>query len=146
MKNKEPTNINLCENGSVRADIKKPYSDVKILSYGIENPLENLRNKKYKDTVQRNNLLLDVIREKSPISKYELAKISLLSYACIKTVTKFFAFCDLIYIKNSISSNGQAVKLISIKENKIDTEFKTKGEGQIKVPSNSRKDGEVLDD
>jgi len=82
----------------------------------INTLLAKLNNKQYRDTVERNNLLLNVIRIKQPISKYELAKISGVSYSTIKRILKEFVFCNLVYEKIQLGSNGLFVKIIYLNE------------------------------
>jgi hypothetical protein len=77
--------------------------------------LARLNDRHYKDRVERNNLLLDLIRAKQPISKYELAKISGISYQSIKRIIKEFQFCDLVVITLSTNQDtNMPVQLISI--------------------------------
>ncbi len=84
----------------------------------IEYLLNKLNRKDYESRIERNNLILNVIRIKQPISKYELAKISGLSYPTIKQVTKEFAFVGLIILRNAIGDNGLPVKLICLEVKK----------------------------
>ena len=82
---------------------------------GITHLLAKLNQKQYKDRIERNNLLLDLIRAKQPISKYELAKISGISYSSIKRILREFEFCEVVMM--TISTNketGMPVQLISI--------------------------------
>lgn len=78
--------------------------------------IKRLKEKQYNGRVERNNLILDLIRAKQPISKYEVAKISEMGYNTIKQITKEFEFCGLIVIENAIGENGMPVRLISIKK------------------------------
>lgn len=90
-----------------------------FLSNDIENLLKTLRNKAYVDNTERNNLLLNVIRIKQPISKYELAKITNLSYPTIKTVCKGLQFVDLISMRMATGENGMPVQLVYIKKEEV---------------------------
>ncbi len=83
-------------------------------SYSIEDLLNRLNKKLYVGRIERNNLILNVIRIKQPISKYELAKISGLSYPTIKQITKELAFVGLIFLRNAMGDNGLPVKLICL--------------------------------
>ena len=87
-------------------------------SNSIEYLLDRLNKKAYTGRIERNNLILNVIRLKQAISKYELAKITQLSYPTIKQATKEFEFAGLIFIKNSIGDNGMPVKLLCMEERK----------------------------
>ena len=80
----------------------------------IKTLLNKLNFRGYKDSLERNNLILDLIRLKQPISKYELAKLSGLSYPTIKQIVKEMAFCNLVKIKVSVGENGLPVKLVFI--------------------------------
>lgn len=84
----------------------------------ITTPCQKLKKGHYKDRVERNNLILDVIRIYYPLSKYKLSKMTGFSYTAIKQITKEFAFCGLITIKDSIGTNNRPFKLISLKEEK----------------------------
>lgn len=80
----------------------------------IDNLLRKLNSKEYIDGVERNNLLLLLITLKQPISKYELAKISGLSYATIKQVCKWAKANEFIKTKISLGDNGMPVQLVFI--------------------------------
>jgi len=79
---------------------------------GIEYLLKKLNSKDYTDNINRNNLILDVIRMRQPISKYALAKITGLSYPTIKQITKEFEFVGLVKIKIATGENNMPVQLI----------------------------------
>lgn len=102
----KPNNEEVSSNGK-----NNPFfspEDIKCL-------LARLNDRHYKDRVERNNLLLDLIRAKQPISKYELAKISGISYQSIKRIIKEFEFCDLVVITLSTNQDtNMPVQLISI--------------------------------
>jgi len=89
-----------------------------FISNSIQYLLSKLNKKDYRDALERNNLVLDVIRLKQPISKYELAKITGLSYPTIKTLIKNFEFVNLLKTTIAEGDNGLPVKLISIKDSK----------------------------
>ena len=96
-------------------DVSKSKSDnTSLLSDTINTLITKLKNRQYRDRVERNNLILDLIRLRHPISKYELAKITDFSYPTIKRITKEFEFCDLVIVKTSIGENGMPVQLLSI--------------------------------
>lgn len=78
----------------------------------IEALLKKLREKDYTDNISRNNLVLDVIRLRQPISKYELAKITNLSYPTIKQICKEFEFVGLVKIRIATGENGMPVQLV----------------------------------
>lgn len=81
----------------------------------IKHLLERLNQRQYKDRVERNNLLLDLIKAKQPISKYELAKISGISYATIKRVLRELEFVEIVMITLSTNKEtGMPVQLLSI--------------------------------
>jgi len=99
-----------------------PVKDNSIFCEGsIEYLLDKLNRKEYSSALERNNLILDVVRIKQPISKYALAKITGLSYGTIKVVIKNFAFVDLVKTHVAEGDNGLPVKLISIKEEENET-------------------------
>jgi len=110
------------ENNDLNADngaISNRESNNSFFSEEAINPLiAKLNDKQYKDRVERNNILLDLIRAKQPISKYELAKISGISYTTIKRILRDFEFCGLVSVNLSLdgnkSENGMPVQLISI--------------------------------
>jgi len=95
------------ENLNVSSEVRPFFCD-----YDIEILLRKLKGKDYRDRIERNNLLLNLIRKRAPISKYELAKISGISYPTIKRLIKEFEFCDLVRTRISYSLNGIPVKLI----------------------------------
>ena len=76
----------------------------------------SFQEKQYETYLERNNLLLDVIRLKAPISKYGLAKITGLSYTTVKQITKEFVFVGLVFLRTEIGENGLPVKLVCIKK------------------------------
>lgn len=77
--------------------------------------LTKLREKQFKDHVERNNLILEVIRRKAPLSKYGLAKMVGLAYPTIKRIVKEFEFCNLVRVKAEYSAKtGLPVKMIQI--------------------------------
>jgi len=94
-----------------------------FISNSIATLLDKLNKRDYKDTLERNNLILDVIRLKQPISKYELAKITGISYATIKQIIKNFEFVNLLKTTIAEGDNGLPVKLISIKDSKEKTPY-----------------------
>lgn len=81
---------------------------------GIEALLQKLKEKHYSTAHERNNLLLDLIRAKQPISIYNLHKLSGLSYNTCKQVVKWFEASDLVFSKIASGDNGLPVKLIFI--------------------------------
>ena len=85
-------------------------------SDSIKPLLLRLTTHDYEDNISRNNLILDVIRQQQPISKYHLAKITGISYTTIKQITKEFCFVGLVKLKISMGDNGMPVKLIYIEE------------------------------
>lgn len=92
---------------------------------GVKHLLARLNQKQYKDRIERNNLLLDLIRARQPISKYKLAKISGISYATIKRILRELEFCEIVMITISTNSEtGMPVQLLSIP--KSDREKKLK--------------------
>ena len=83
----------------------------------VKTLLINLKARAYSDRIERNNWILELIKLKQPISKYELAKISGISYPTIKQICKWLEASDLIKIKYGISEmNGMQVKLVYINE------------------------------
>jgi predicted transcriptional regulator len=84
----------------------------------ITHLIARLNQRQYKDNIERNNLLLDLIRAKQPISKYELAKVSGISYTTIKRILRELEFCELVAVTLSLdgnkSENGMPVQLVSI--------------------------------
>ncbi len=91
-----------------------------FLSNAIIDPLERLQKRVYKSQAERNNLILDVIRTKEPISKYKLHKITGLAYGTIKQICKDFEYCGIANIKISMGTNGLPVKLVYINHSKGD--------------------------
>ncbi len=90
-----------------------------LLSDAINTLITKLKDRQYKDRVERNNLILDLIRLRHPISKYELAKITDFAYPTIKRILKEFEFCDLIIVKTAMGDNGMPVQLVSIPKTDI---------------------------
>lgn len=80
----------------------------------IVTPLSRLSKNDYQNRVERNNLVLDVIRIHHPLTKYKLAQITGISYSTIKRLTKELEFCELIYIKRQTGTNGWPIQIISI--------------------------------
>jgi len=87
-------------------------------SYDIEPLLKKLKERAYTDNITRNNLILEVIKIKQPISKYELAKITNISYPTIKQICKEFQFVGLIKMRIATGENGMPVQLVYIEEQK----------------------------
>jgi len=109
--NTSQTDLKPNSKGVLSSEKNNPFfseEDIKYL-------LTKLNDRHYKDRVERNNLLLDLIRAKQPISKYELAKISGISYPSIKRIIKEFQFCDLVVVTISINKDtNMPVQMISI--------------------------------
>ncbi len=98
-----------------RNDLKVSEGDNSFFSKSIDvTPLQRLQEKAYNDIVERNNLVLDVVKELQPISKYSLAKKTTLAYSTTKRIIKEFEFCGLVHIKNSVGVKGRPMKLIYI--------------------------------
>ena len=108
----ENQNNNLNTNNESVSDNKS--DNTSLLLETINTLITKLKNRQYQDRVERNNLILDLIRLRHPISKYELAKITDFSYPTIKRITKEFEFCDLVIVKTSLGANGMPVQLLSI--------------------------------
>ncbi len=109
-------NVSFSKEDDTAEDSQEVKNSLTFLPNSVEYLLNILNNKLYKNTIKRNNFLLDLIRLKEPISKYELAKISGFSYPTIKKITKNLEFCELIFIKISVGENGMPVKLICLEE------------------------------
>lgn len=111
-------NTNKKENLNLtKSPVSEELSDNLFFSeQGIKTLLRKLNAKDYTDNISRNNLILDVIRIKQPISKYALAKITGLSYPTIKQVCKWLQASDLIKIRIEMGSNDMPVQLIYISE------------------------------
>lgn len=84
----------------------------------IETPIEKLKQRHYKNAIERNNLILEVIKIKQPISKYELAKICGHSYNNIKQIIKWARAAEFVYVKHSINADNSPVELVYINEEK----------------------------
>jgi len=108
--------MNNNNNQKIKGENLKVKDNLFFINDSIDNLLERLNNNHYNNRIERNNLILNVIRLRQPISKYELAKITGLSYATIKTISKGFKFCDLIFEKVAEGENSMPVKLLYIKE------------------------------
>jgi len=87
-------------------------------SDSIEYLLTKLKERAYTDNIARNNLILEVIKIRQPISKYELAKITGISYPTIKQICKEFQFVGLIKMRIATGENGMPVQLVYIEGEK----------------------------
>ncbi len=81
---------------------------------GIETLVKKLQEGDYSSKIERNNLLLYLIMAKQPISQYELAKLSGLSYNTVKMICRFAKASEFILSKVSVGENGLPVKLVFI--------------------------------
>ncbi len=84
--------------------------------HDVKTLVKKLQEKDYNGVVERNNLVLNLIRAKQPISKYQLAKLSNLAYGTIKQICKWATGGDFIIVTKSWSENGQPVQLVSTKK------------------------------
>lgn len=82
--------------------------------YPLQTLLLKLKRKDYNGRIERNNLLLDLIRQKQPISKYELAKITNHAYDTIKQFCKWAEASDFISSKTVLGQNGLYVQLVYV--------------------------------
>jgi len=87
-------------------------------SDSVEHLLTKLKERAYTDNIARNNLILEVIKIRQPISKYELAKITGISYPTIKQICKEFQFVGLIKMRIATGENGMPVQLVYIEGEK----------------------------
>ena len=62
--------------------------------------------------------LLDLIRQKQPISRYTLSKLTFIPYPTIHQIIKEFAFCGLIRFEKITNNCNCPVEMIYIVETK----------------------------
>ncbi len=105
--NKQDKNLNLSENE--KSEFSEDQSSIKKIAEVVGNTYESPPDKR---KINR-TAVLDKIKEKGEISKYQLAKEMNCNYKTIHYIIRDFEFAGVVSIR-VVLNNGRAVNLVSI--------------------------------
>lgn len=109
-------------NSNIKTFVKKGSDNTtRDYPFLVENPINTLSTNSEK-RVQKNNQVLNLIKERQPITPYSLTKLLPFSYTEVCRVVRDLEYCGLIQIKVIIGENTRAKKLLFIPELKTNAE------------------------
>ncbi len=104
------------KNNTEKEDLNVSNDNTLPKPFFSENPINPLYTNTSKK-VLRNNHILNLIKENSPITPYKLTKLVKWSYTEVCRVIRDLEYCGLIQVKIVIGENNRSNKLLTIPNN-----------------------------